>query len=63
MAAAYAPRSRLDFFQRRGERLGVCVSKVFGEDQKVSAFLNGPLGYIHEPSLVRFAATVRGRVP
>src|ERR1022692_476919 len=46
-----------DFLQHCRELFGVAVAEVLGEDQKVTAFLDGPLGYIHEPSLVSFAAT------
>src|SRR6266540_966526 len=46
-----------DFFQRRGELLGVSVSEVPDEDQKIAAFLDRSLGDIHEPSLVSFATT------
>ena len=44
-----------DFFQGRGQCLGVSVSEVFGENEKVTAFLGRSLGDIQEASLVGFA--------
>jgi hypothetical protein len=52
MAAAYAPRSRLTSSNVvESSWVSPC------EDQKVSAFLDGSFGYVHESRLVSFAAT------
>src|SRR5689334_12300538 len=44
-----------DFFQHGGELFDIAIAELLGEDQKVTAFFDGPLGNIHEPGLVRFA--------
>jgi len=46
-----------DFFQLHRELLGVPISEVLSEDQKVAAFLDGPLGHVHESCFVGFAPT------
>jgi len=46
-----------DFFQGRGQWLGVSLSEVLGENEKVTAFLHRSLGHIQAASLVGFAAT------
>lgn len=59
MAAVYAPRSLLTSSRTAESFLGVSVSKVFGEDEKVAALFDGSLGHVHEPSLVSFAPTAK----
>ena len=43
-----------DFLQCCGQLTGVTVAKVFGEDQKVAALLDGSFSNVHESCLVRF---------
>ena len=46
MTVVYAPMESADFFQHYGWFLRVTVAEVLGEDQKIPAFFNGPLGYV-----------------